>query len=257
MLMGSLEVAWRPKKPRTAGITIVNDRGIGRRSWKDTIEMAGDYVDIVKLSIGTAYVMQNLQEKLFLLRQSGIEVVLGGTLFETFWAQNRIHEYLQLLETLKFNWVEISSGSYEIPMAEKVELVKMFSQRFQVMAEVGSKDPDLQPSPSALAREAKSLHEAGAQKIIIEGRGSGTGGIYDQDGQFDDSVIDLLTQMVPVQNLIFEAPQEQQQIAFIQRFGPNVNLGNIPFEDILMLETQRVGLRFDTHDASVVSNGTA
>ena len=49
------------------------------------------------------------------------------------------------------------------------------------------------------------------------------------------------------QNLIvWEAPLKEQQQELILRFGPDVNLGNIPPQEILSLEALRVGLRGDT-----------
>ena len=46
--------------------------------------------------------------------------------------------------------------------------------------------------------------------------------------------------------LIWEAPQKNQQAYLILKFGPNVNLGNIAPEEITALETMRQGLRGDT-----------
>jgi phosphosulfolactate synthase len=49
-----------------------------------------------------------------------------------------------------------------------------------------------------------------------------------------------------VDRLIWEAPLKNQQTYLIQRFGPNVNLGNIPTGEVLALEALRAGLRFET-----------
>jgi phosphosulfolactate synthase len=46
--------------------------------------------------------------------------------------------------------------------------------------------------------------------------------------------------------LLFEAPQKAQQVWFIKQFGVNVNLGNIPPDEVIALETLRLGLRADT-----------
>jgi phosphosulfolactate synthase len=45
---------------------------------------------------------------------------------------------------------------------------------------------------------------------------------------------------------LFDAPRKDQQVWFIRRFGPEVNLGNIPAVEVLSLETLRLGLRSDT-----------
>jgi len=51
---------------------------------------------------------------------------------------------------------------------------------------------------------------------------------------------------ISLDDLIFEAPTKGAQAWFVKRFGPSVNLGNIPPEEILPLETLRLGLRADT-----------
>jgi phosphosulfolactate synthase len=143
-------------------------------------------------------------------------------------------------------WVEISSGSYDIPLPEKVRVVGEFARTHRVMAEIGRKEDALPMTPADYALEAQKLYQAGAAKIIVEGRGSGTGGMYNQEGAADMRIIDAVLEVLPLDDIIFEAPQESQQIFFIREYGPNVNLANIPFEDVLFLETERVGLRFDT-----------
>jgi phosphosulfolactate synthase len=45
---------------------------------------------------------------------------------------------------------------------------------------------------------------------------------------------------------MFDAPSKHQQVWFLQRFGPDVNLSNIAADDVLALETLRLGLRSDT-----------
>ncbi len=248
--MGTLDIPIRSQKPRNEGLTCINDRGVGLGAWEDALQMAGEYVDVVKLGIGTAYVMQNLEEKVAFLQSRDVHVVLGGTLFETFWAQGQVDAYYHFVKGLGLQYVEVSSGSYPIPLDDKVAIVQRFAKEFHVMAEVGSKDDEKQMGITEQVAQAKALRQAGAGKVIMEGRASGLGGMYDREGKADDALIDAMTQALDIGDIIFEAPQEQQQIAFIRRFGPNVNLGNVPFEDILMLETERVGLRFDTLSAT-------
>ena len=47
-------------------------------------------------------------------------------------------------------------------------------------------------------------------------------------------------------NVIFEAPSQAAQSWFIKSFGASVNLGNIPPDEVIPLETLRLGLRGDT-----------
>ena len=75
---------------RDGGLTHVIDKGLGPRAWEDVLETSGDYIDIVKLGWGTAWVTNNLRAKLDILRDK--PVVLGGTFFEVVYARDRLEE---------------------------------------------------------------------------------------------------------------------------------------------------------------------
>ena len=59
-------------------------------------------------------------------------------------------------------------------------------------------------------------------------------------------LIDEIVHAIDVHRLLFEAPQKAQQVWFVRTFGANVNLGNIPPDEVIPLETLRLGLRSDT-----------
>jgi phosphosulfolactate synthase len=88
--------------------------------------------------------------------------------------------------------------------------------------------------------------QAGSSFVIGEARESGTVGIYETTGQADTSLIDDIIASVPPGMIIWEAPLKPQQVWFIKRLGPSVNLGNIAPADAIPLETLRLGLRGDT-----------
>ena len=75
---------------------------------------------------------------------------------------------------------------------------------------------------------------------------SGTAGIYRPTGEMRTGLIDEIVHDVEPGDLLFEAPTKSSQAAFIKQFGPSVNLGNIPPEEVIPLETLRLGLRGDT-----------
>src|SRR2546421_206437 len=137
------------------GLTHVIDKGLGPRAWEDVLETCGDYITLVKLGWGTAYVTPNLERKLEVLK--GKPVVIGGTFLEAVISQGKVDEYKRWLAELGLTYVEIS-----------------------------------------------------------------------------------------VEDLIFEAPTKGSQAWFVREFGPSVNLGNIPPEEVISLETLRLGLRADT-----------
>jgi phosphosulfolactate synthase len=88
--------------------------------------------------------------------------------------------------------------------------------------------------------------QAGAWKVIAEAREGGNVGIFRHDGEVRMGLIDEIAHGVAPEQVIFEAPRKDQQVWFVRRFGPEVNLGNIAPEDVLSLETIRRGLRSDT-----------
>ena len=230
--------------PRNGGLTHVIDKGLGPRAWEDVLETSGDYIDIVKLGWGTAFVTPNLKRKLEVLR--GKPVVIGGTFLEAVIVQDKIDEYKAWLGELGLTHVEISDGVIDLPRERKLELIADFAQDFTVLSEVGSKDSEAIFAPYQWVEWIKSELEAGAWKVITEGREGGTAGIYRPTGEMRTGLVDEIVHEIPLDSLLFEAPTKSSQAWFIKQFGPGVNLGNIPPDEVIALETLRRGLRADT-----------
>jgi phosphosulfolactate synthase len=230
--------------PRNGGLTHVIDKGLGPRAWADVLETSGDYIDIVKLGWGTAYVTQNLRAKLDVLR--GKPVVIGGTFFEAVLVQDKLDDYKRWLEELGLTYVEISDGVIELPRERKLELIEDLARDFTVLSEVGSKDAEEVYAPYEWVQWIKEELAAGAWKVITEGREGGTAGIYRPTGEMRTGLVDEIVHEIAVDDLLFEAPTKASQAWFIKQFGPGVNLGNIPPDEVIPLETLRRGLRGDT-----------
>ena len=229
---------------RNGGLTHVLDKGLGPRGWEDVLETAGEYIDMVKLGWGTAYVTPNLTRKLEVLR--GKRVVMGGTFFEAVWARGKVEEYKAWLRQLGLTYVEISDGAIEMPREEKLELIADLARDFTVLSEVGSKDSEAVFAPYEWVGWIKEELEAGAWKVITEAREGGTAGIFRPTGEMRTGLIDEIVHDIQPDDLIFEAPTKDAQAWFVKHFGPAVNLGNIPPEEVIPLETLRLGLRADT-----------
>jgi phosphosulfolactate synthase len=241
-----LELPERSEKPRERGLTHVLDRGLSLTGVDGLAEVAGGYVDIVKLGWGTALATGNLEAKLSRYRRHGIPVVFGGTLTELAIAQDRLEQLVSWLRELAIEHIEISDGTIELRHDDKLEMIERLSSRFTVLSEVGSKDDTRIMAPYRWVEQIESELKAGAWKVIAEARESGTAGIFRHDGEVRMGLIDEIVHAVPPEQVLFEAPQKDQQVWFIRRFGANVNLGNIAPDDVLSLETMRVGLRSDT-----------
>src|SRR3954463_1118118 len=229
---------------RDGGLTHVLDKGLGPRAWEDVLETSGAYIDIVKLGWGTAFVTEGLDRKLAVLREK--PVVIGGTFFEVVYAKGQLDDYKRWLGELGITYVEISDGTVEIPRERKLELIEEFARDFTVLSEVGSKDSEVVFAPYEWVEWIKQEKAAGAWKVITEAREGGTAGIFRPTGDMRTGLIDEIVPENDVSDLIFEAPTTHSQAWFIQKYGPDVNLGNIPPEEVIPVETLRLGLRSDT-----------
>jgi phosphosulfolactate synthase len=229
---------------RHVGLTHVIDKGLGPRAWEDILEVAGEHISIVKLGWGTAYVTDGLERKLDVLREK--PVVIGGTFFEVCYARDRLDDYKQWLQQLGLSHVEISDGTIEIPRDRKLELIADFARDFTVLSEVGSKDSSVEYTSAQWTTWLNDELAAGAWKVVTEAREGGTAGIFDSSGGMRTDLIAEIANVVGPANIVFEAPTKAAQAWFVKQFGPSVNLGNIPPDEVIPLQTLRLGLRGDT-----------
>ncbi|HZB22925.1 MAG TPA: phosphosulfolactate synthase [Gaiellaceae bacterium] len=231
-------------EPRRGGLTHVIDKGLGPRAWEDVLETSGVYIDVVKLGWGTAYVTPNLVRKLEVLREK--PVVIGGTFFEVVYVKGKIDEYKAWLRELGLTHVELSDGTVEIPRERKLELIADFARDFTVLSEVGSKDSSVEYTADEWTSWLREELDAGAWKVITEAREGASSGIFTKAGEMRTDLVGEIATAVPLDDVIFEAPTKAAQAWFVKAYGPEVNLGNIPPDEVIPLETLRRGLRGDT-----------
>jgi len=236
----------RTEAPRTTGLTMVMDKGLSIRQAEDFLSVSSDYVDFVKLGFGTSVVTKNLKEKIKLYQNAGMKVYLGGTLLEAFIVRDKLNDYVRCIEDLGLNCVEVSDGSITIDHDKKCQIISQLSKNFTVVSEVGSKEEGVIIHPARWISMMLAELQAGAFKVIAEARESGTVGIFHKNGSAHTLLINRIVNKVKIENILWETPQKSQQVYFIKLFGANVNLGNIGYEDVIPLETLRLGLRGDT-----------
>ena len=246
LYFGLTNMPERSQKPRNNGLSMVMDKGLALREVEDFLEVAAAYTDIVKLGFGTGILTPRLDEKLKLYKDAGIPVYFGGTLFEAFLVRNQIDDFERLLEKTGVTHIEISDGSLELPHDEKCELISQFAKNYIVLSEVGSKDADKIIPPYEWIEQMETELAAGAWKVIGEARESGTVGIFRNSGEVRSGLVAEIIRKIPIQDVIWEAPQKAQQVWFMQLYGSNVNLGNIAPHEVIPLETLRLGLRGDS-----------
>lgn len=236
----------RTERPRKSGITMVMDKGISLKHAEDFVDSYADYVDFVKLGFGTSVMSKNVKEKIKIYQKAGIKTYLGGTLFEAFVARGKFDEYQTFIDSYGLDSAEVSDGSINIDHENKCKFISTLAKNFTVLSEVGSKEEGIIIHPAKWTSMMKAELEAGSFKVIAEARESGNVGIFHKNGSAHSMLITRITAKIKVEDIIWETPQKSQQVYFINLFGANVNVGNISVDDVIPLETLRVGLRGDT-----------
>lgn len=245
----SLDLPPRSAKPRKQGLTVAIDNGMPVGSFKDSISSAHSSIDLVKFGWGTALVTPLIHEKTDHLRELGIDYLFGGTLLEKFVAQDLLDEYLDLSFDFGCTFVEVSDGTIHLPDGAKASIISTVASRgFTVISEVGYKDPERcdQLSGDQWIRLIEEDLAAGASLVVTEARESGRGGLCDATGRLRFDIVEQIIDRIPSSDLVFEAPTKELQAFFVTRVGSDVNLGNIAPNDVIGLETLRLGLRSDT-----------
>lgn len=256
------EMAWHPfiynaretrtDKPRSAGITMVLDTGLGLRGAEDVLYFSAHLIDHWKFGFGTSVFMarDKLQEKLALLNEQQILTYPGGTLLEVSLVNHHCRVYMKRAKELGFSAVEISDGTIPMPRFRRKNIINCALDAGLIpITEVGKKDPKRQPTADQIGEEALEDLEWGAQWVIIEGRESGTGiGVFDKFGLVEQDQVERIAELMGsnISRVVWEAPLKNQQAALIEKFSSNVNFGNIAPQQVLAVEALRCGLRFET-----------
>lgn len=244
--------AMRSLPPRTNGVTMVIDTGLGLAATGDVVAMSGEWIDHWKLSFGTSVFVPEplLTRKLEMIEAAGILTFPGGTLFEAAIVHHHCRVFMRRVRSLGFTAVEISDGTIDLPADRRERVIDCaLDAGLMAITEVGKKDPKRQPSPEQLAEQALADLDRGASWVVVEARESGMGvGVFDAGGNIELGSVEKIVGAVGTlaDRLVWEAPLKDQQTALITRFGVNVNLGNIDPTRILALEALRSGLRFET-----------
>ena len=240
------QIPERTPKPRTHGLTMVMDKGLSINEVRNFLDVAGPHVDIVKLGFGTSYVTPNLKEKIEVYQSYGMPIYFGGTLFEAFLIRNQFNEYINVCKEFGVTYMEVSDGSIDIPHAEKCGYIEKLTKHGTVLSVVGSKDAAHIIPPYKWIELMRAELEAGSSYVIAEAREAGNVGIYRGSGEVREGLVQEILTQIPHEKIIWEAPQKAQQLYFLELIDCNVNLGNIAPNEVIPLESMRIGLRGDT-----------
>ena len=242
----------REEKPRSKGITMVLDKGLGLETAESLMNISGDYVDYLKFGWGTSIIHNEdiIKSKVEMYKNYNITPYTGGTLFELAYMNDKLDEFFKRAHELGFPTIEISDGSTNINHNDKLDCIKKAcDDGFEVLSEVGKKNPDLDKELTIDERIQYMQEEldAGSSLVIVEAREGGKNiGIFDASGNAKEDEIDYILDKFDGDKILWEAPNKDQQVFFILKLGNSVNLGNVSSDDITSLETLRQGLRGDT-----------
>ena len=244
-----LDTPKRIPKPRDFGLTALIDNGVPTRYFTDVVESDADLIDVVKFGWCTAMVTSELEKKIQCLVDNNVMFYFGGTLFEKALAQGKLDAFYRFLKHYKCEIVEISNGTLPLSAKEKARHIADFADEFYVLSEVGKKDID-EADDMPISQWIAEIHSdlaAGAKRVILEARESGKSGICDAQGRLRTDLVESISNArFNSSDAIWEAPTKALQAKLIAALGPNVNLGNIAFGDVIGLETLRLGIRSDT-----------
>ena len=228
-------------------ITSILDKVIPIKILESYLESVGSFIQVAKIGWGLSLIDNSLQERIELYNSYGIKVCSGGTLFEFFYKNKEVDKFYEFIKKNNFQVCEISDGTIDIPQEIKLLHISRASKELECLSEVGSKDSSIIMSPRKWCLQIQEELDAGASHVILEGRETGNAGIYRGSGEIRQGLIDEIIEFgISCNNLIFEASLKKHQVSFINKFGPNINFGNIDIKEVMSLETLRMGCRSDT-----------
>lgn len=233
---------------RTTGRTMAIDR-LAPVDWEMLPDLA-PYITYVKIGWTLPLLLSGkaVEDRVKKFRDSGVKVSNGGTLVETAIRKGRVDAVLESVKRAGFNVLELSEGVIDVSMPMKKRIAEFaHSNAMSLTVEVGKKNPRNQLSLDETVNRVNESMDLEPDNIIIEGRESGRSvEIYDDLGDIKWDWVRRIVDQCPRDMIMFEAPQERQQIELVIRLGPDVNLGNVSLGSVAALETQRRGLRGDT-----------
>ncbi len=245
-IFAGLDGAPRSRKPRASGLTMVVDWGLGPGRQNDLTATAAPYIDFAKIAVGLSRLLadQVLVEKIDAYRSHRIEPFPGGQYLEYAQIHGEADLYLPACQRAGYRWIEVSDNVADVPLEWKVRVIEdaVTSFGMGVLGEVGKKE-GLSHGPS-FPDDARACLDAGASIILLEAAEL----VHANDATRRE--IDETVAAVGLDRVMFELPGpwisgvqshdiHRMRRDLVDRFGPEVNVGNVMPEDSLPLEAYR------------------
>jgi phosphosulfolactate synthase len=236
----ALRIPSRTAKPRSAGQTIVADRGLGTRAQADLLEVGGDFVDWVKLCSTTPRLLATdlLERKIGLYREARVAVFVTGDGFELATGQGVTNQLYAEAAAMGCEGFEVASAQVILALDAKASLVRRVAAAgLRPFAEVGRKGrSEHRLNAPWMVREIDTLIEAGAYRILVQGEG-----IVEDVDAIDEDLLYAIAARFGTEVLVFQAKDARAQQWFIEHFGPDTNL-DVESQHVITLELARRGL---------------
>lgn len=237
----SIAVPARPGKPRRCGQTVAADKGLGVRAAQDMLDVAGDYIDWVKLAGSSVRLLDPgvLTDKIDLYTAHDVQVLIAGDVLELALRAGVADQVWSEVQDHRAHGVEIATAQVSLSLDDHAALVGRATQRgLHVFAEVGRKgEGHGRPHPSWVARQVETLLQAGAYRVVLQGEG-----VTENVDQIDADLIFAVAAQSEPSRIVWQAKNVAAQSWLIKEFGPTVNV-DVESSQVLMLEARRRGVR--------------
>jgi len=238
----------RSVKPRTKGLTMVANFGVGPRALQDLLEIGGDYFDFLKIAVGLSrlYPKAILAEAIRLAQERDIESFPGGQFLEYAEIGGKAEGYFDACIEAGYRWVEVSDNLASVSLEWKGRMIRGARKAgLRVLGEVGKKEG--LETTADLAEDASVCVDAGAEIILLEA--AEMVGDDAETARLVQGVVDA----VGLEKVMFELPGpwiagvhlcdvHAMQSRLIAQFGSEVSIGNVMPSELMKLEAYRRGL---------------
>ncbi|WP_166459687.1 phosphosulfolactate synthase [Amycolatopsis pithecellobii] len=242
----------RPGKPRTTGLSMMSDWGMGLGRQADTLESSGTYIDFAKVAAGVSRFMPRavLSRKLRLYDEHAIPAFPGGLFAELALKLDRFESFVDEVVELGFRGVEISDNLLDLEAADKAAAISLAKSRgLLVFGEVGKKVGKL--DDDTIVADVGTCLDAGADWVFLE-----ASELFAAD-DVRSALVERLASTFPVDRLIFELPVVIAQGVtrdykhsittwLVRELGTQVGLANIEWDELYVTELVRRGFAGDT-----------
>ena len=248
-IFAGLDGISRSSKPRTRGLTMVADWGMGLNAQQDLVATGAAHCDFAKIAVGISRLLSDdlLTAKIKHYQGYQIEPFPGGQYLEYAEVCGRADLYFPAVVRAGYRWVEVSDNLAPVEVAWKQRMIRQAAEKFglAVLGEVGKKEG--LPNAFSLTDNARACLDAGARIVLLEAAEL----VSDDPGTA--RAVEAVVEAVGPERLMFELPGpwiagvsasdiHRMRNLFIERFGPEVNLGNVGPADLISLEAYRRGL---------------